>query len=150
MAALILFAASLLGGFIFPWWWPAVAAYAVGFWKPRRAGAAFLSGFAGPALAWAGLAAWMDQRNHHLLSARIAALFHAPDGWALIAATGVIGGMMGGLGAWAGFSLRAYARPHKPLAAVAPATEAPEGGAPDPDAMSESSRTDAEPEAPPV
>jgi hypothetical protein len=112
MAALMLFAAALGGGFLFPWWWPAVAAYAVGFWLPRRGASAFLSGFAGPAAAWAGLAAWYDFRNHHLLAGRIAALFHLPAGWLVVALTGILAGLMGGLGAWAGQALRAYVRPH--------------------------------------
>jgi len=112
MAALILFAAALGGGFLFPWWWPAVAAYAVGCWLPRKGSTAFLSGFAGPAAAWAGLAAWYDIGNHQILSGRMAVLFHLPAGWCLILATGILAGLMGGLGAWAGQALRAYVRPH--------------------------------------
>lgn len=115
MTALILFAAALAGGFIFPWWWPAVAAYAVGFWRPRSAWSAFLSGFGGTALAWAGLAAWLDQRNHHLLSGRMADQFRLPGGWALVLATGLIGGLIGGLGALAGQALRAYVKPLPPV-----------------------------------
>lgn len=108
---LILFAASLSGGFIFPWWWPAVTAYALGFWLPHRAGGAFASGFAGTALAWAAWAGFRDWRNHHLLSDRIAALFHLPAGALVLALTALVGGMVGGLSAWAGFCLRAYVKP---------------------------------------
>jgi hypothetical protein len=114
MAILILFAATLVGGYIFPWWWPAVAAYAVGFWIPRRAGAAMLAGFVGTALAWAALAGFLDWRNHQVLSSRMAQLFHLPSGYALVALTGILGGLMGGLAAWAGFALRAYLRPRLP------------------------------------
>lgn len=120
MTALILFAAALAGGFLFPWWWPAVAAYAVGFWRPRSSVSAFISGFGGTALAWAGLAALLDQRNHHLLSGRMAQLFHLPGGWTLVLATGLIGGLMGGLGALAGQSLRAYIKPFPPKPPDAP------------------------------
>lgn len=116
MATLILFAAALGGGFIFPWWWPAIAGYAVGFRYPRSAGSAFVSGFGGTAMAWAGLAAFLDQRNHHLLSGRMSELFHLPGGWALILATGIIGGLIGGIGAWAGQALRAYVKPLPPIA----------------------------------
>ncbi len=122
MATLILFAAALAGGYVFPWWWPAVAAYAVGFWLPRSAGSAFASGFAGTALAWAGLAAFLDWRNQHLLSGRIALLFHLPAGWATIALTGLLGGLMGGLGAWAGYALRAWLKPRGSGAASATET----------------------------
>ncbi|HKP96054.1 MAG TPA: hypothetical protein VJ385_09885 [Fibrobacteria bacterium] len=126
MALPILFAASLLGGCIFPWWWPAVAGYAVGFWLPRRGGAAFASGFAGTGLAWAAAAAFLDWRNHQILSGRIAMLFHLPSGLLLPALTGVLGGIVGGLAAWAGFALRAYVKP-RPLSADTAAGEAAAG-----------------------
>jgi hypothetical protein len=141
MTALILFAASLAGGFLFPWWWPAVAAYAVGFWRPRSAFSAFISGFGGTALAWGGLAAFLDQRNHHLLSGRMADLFHLPGGWALVPATGLIGGLMGGLGALAGQTLRAYVKPFPPKPPKAPkagAEAATEGAVPESGTASES------------
>lgn len=121
MALLILFVATLVGGYIFPWWWPAVAAYAVGFWLPRRAGPAFLSGFMGTALAWGCLAGFLDWRNHQVLSTRMADLFHLPSGIALVALTGILGGLMGGLAAWAGFALRAYLRPRFPETGTASA-----------------------------
>lgn len=125
MAFLILFAATLVGGYIFPWWWPAVAAYAVGFWISRRTGAAFLAGFGGTALAWASLAGFLDWRNHQVLSSRMAQLFHLPSGFAMVALTGILGGLMGGLAAWAGFALRAYLRPRLPETPVADAVGTP-------------------------
>lgn len=128
MAILILFAASLLGGYLFPWWWPAVAAYAVGFWLPRRAGTAFASGFAGAALAWTACAGFLDLRNHHLLSNRIADLFHLPAGALVPVLTGLIGGIMGGMAAWAGFALRAYVKPRASVAVTGPDSDT--GGAP--------------------
>lgn len=124
MAALILFAAALAGGFIFPWWWPAVAGYAVGYWYPRSAPTAFASGFGGTAPAWAACAAFLDLRNHHLLSGRMAELFHLPGGWTLILATGIIGGLIGGMGAWAGQALRAYVKPFPPKAGAGSAMTA--------------------------
>ena len=128
MAILILFAASLLGGFLFPWWWPAVAAYAVGFWLPRRAGSAFASGFAGTALAWAAFACFRDWRNHHLLSGRIAVLFHLPAGMLVPAVTALVGGIMGGLAAWAGFTLRVYVKPRLPATDAGGTTAVTEAG----------------------
>jgi hypothetical protein len=68
MAFQILFASCLLGGFLFPWWWPALAGCAVGAWFPRSSAAAALSGFLGAGLAWGGAAGWRDLRNHHILS----------------------------------------------------------------------------------
>jgi hypothetical protein len=111
MAILILFWISLLGGFFLPWWWPAMAAYALGVWLPKRAFGAFVSGFIGTALAWTAQAAFLDWRNHHLLSDRVASIFHLPSGYFLLTATGLMGGCIGGLAMWAGWSLRAYVKP---------------------------------------
>lgn len=98
----------LAGGFLAPWWWPALVGYAVGFWLCRSGGRAIVSGFAGTAAAWLALAAFQDWRNGHLLSSRMAALFSLPSPWMLLALTAVIGGILGGLGAWAGQALRAW------------------------------------------
>lgn len=111
MTLVLIFAATLLGGWVFPWWWPALAAYIIGYWFPKRAGNAFVSGFIGTALAWAAWAALLDWRNHHLLSGRIAGLFHLPSSLAVLGATGFVGGVIGGMAAWAGFSLGAYLKP---------------------------------------
>jgi hypothetical protein len=72
---------------------------------------AALSGFLGAGAAWAGAAAWQDIRNHHILSGRIASLFHLPGPIGAIAATGAVGGLMGAVGAWAGFALREWLLP---------------------------------------
>lgn len=120
MAFLAMFPLVLVGGFLFPWWWPALAGYIAGFWLGRDGGKAFLAGFAGAASAWLALAAFMDWRNHHLLSGKVAALMGLPSPLLLLLLSGVIGGLLGGLGAWAGQSLRAWVRQRKPAAAVEP------------------------------
>jgi len=111
VAGLLLLAGCWLGGYLFPWWWPALAACAIGAWLPRRAGMAALSGFLGAGAAWACSAAWQDFRNHHILSHRIAPLFHLPGPMGAIAATGLVGGLMGAAGAWAGYALREWLAP---------------------------------------
>lgn len=124
MAALILFAGAWLGGYVFPWWWPALAGYGVGAWLGRRASTAFLYGFLGAAAAWGADAAWQDWRNHQILAIRIAALFQLPGPLAPVAVTALIGGIMGGLGAWAGYALRAALRPLPPDPEPLPFTDA--------------------------
>lgn len=104
----VIFLLSLGGGFLFPWWWPALAAYAVGFWLGRSGGRSFASGFAGAGGAWLLLAAFMDWLNGQILSTRVAGLFHLPYAWMLLAATGLAGGLLGGFGAWAGHALRRW------------------------------------------
>jgi hypothetical protein len=104
----VLFAAALVGGFLFPWWWPALAAYAAGYWLGRTPWRAFLTGFLGTGLAWAALAAFLDWRNAHVLAHRMAGLIGVPAPWVLLVLTALVGGLMGGLGALAGQALRAY------------------------------------------
>lgn len=107
MGFVAIFLASLAGGFLFPWWWPVLPAYAAGFLIARRGFGAFLSGFAGTGAAWLLLAAFLDWRNHGLLSGRMAQMFHLPAPAFLLALTGLLGGVLGGLAAWAGQALRA-------------------------------------------
>ena len=106
-----MFLSTLICGWIFPWWWPALAAYAVGFWMAKRSDSPFFVGFTGTAVAWIAWAVYLDWRNHHLLSGRIAVLFHLPSAYAVLVLTGLIGGLTGGLAAWAGFSLGNYLKP---------------------------------------
>lgn len=107
MALTLMFVLALGGGFLFPWWWPALAGYGLGIWLGRKGSSAFLSGFAGTGSAWLVLAGFMDWRNHQLLSQKMASIFHLPSPFLLLAMTAIIGGLLGGLGAWAGQSLRA-------------------------------------------
>lgn len=109
--AVLVFAATLAGGWAFPWWWPVVPGLVAGAWRPGTARHPALTAAVGGGVAWAAVAAWIDWRNGGVLSARIAPLFHLPGGWALIAVTALIGGVTAALGAWAGLRLRgAYRR----------------------------------------
>ena len=112
MSMLIIFITTFFGGWIFPWWWPLVAGYAVGLWKPKTSVNAFMAGFIGTALAWFIPSCYQDFLNHHLLSKRIALLFHLPGSVSLLAVTLLLGGLLGGMGAWAGFALRHKIKPH--------------------------------------
>jgi hypothetical protein len=106
-----MFFSALIGGWLFPWWWPALTAYIIGFWFHNRASGAFVTGFVGTASAWLAWASYQDWRNHHLLAGRIANLFHLPSVAAVLAITALLGGLTGGFGAWAGFALGAYLKP---------------------------------------
>jgi hypothetical protein len=111
MALLLVFLSSLIGGWIFPWWWPALAAYAIGFWLPKRVGNAVASGFLGTAAGWLAWAAFFDWRNHHLLSGRVGELFHLPSVTAVLTLAAFVGGITGGMAAWAGYAMGAYLKP---------------------------------------
>jgi hypothetical protein len=116
----LMFLVCLLGGLIFPWWWPAVPGLLAGFWKPAQPVRGFLASAVGAGLAWFLVALWFDSRNHGLLSARIAPLFHLPGAGGLLLATGVIGGITAGLGSLFGTWFRRFwASLHDALVEVA-------------------------------
>ena len=116
----VLFLATLLGGPLFAWWWPAVPALFTGFWKPDKPVRGFFAALLGSGLAWAVVALWHDVRNDGLLSGRIAPLFHVPGSLGLIAATALIGGLTAGLGSLFGMWFRRFwASLHEALVEVA-------------------------------
>jgi hypothetical protein len=103
-------AVTSLGGFFFPWWWPAIPGLLAGFWKPGTPFRTFAASFAGAGLAWAAVAAYFEARNEGILSARVAPLFHLPGSAALILATAAVGGLTAGLGALLGDHFRRFWR----------------------------------------
>jgi hypothetical protein len=91
-----------------PWWSLAAVAFGVGFVMAPSGGA----GFGGAALSWLLPAAWLAYQNEGLLAHRVAQLL--PLGGspvALVAVTGVVAGLVGGLAALSGAWLRQAVRP---------------------------------------
>lgn len=107
-AALILTALlAYIAGIYLPWWSIAIASFAVAVLVHQKAGKAFLAGFLGVFLLWAGLAFWIDQQNEGILSKRIASLLPLHGNTILlIAVTGLVGGLVAGLAALSGSYLR--------------------------------------------
>ncbi len=104
---------ALLAGmaeWLAPWWSLAVVAALVAFLLKLRPGKAFLAGLLGIGLLWLGVVLWRDIPNGHILSARLAKLFKLPGYALFIAVTAVLGGLIGGLSAWAGAQLAIGAR----------------------------------------
>ncbi len=99
---------SFLAGIYIGWWWFfAVMAFFVALLVHQKAGKAFMAGFSGLFLLWAGLAYWIDMKNEGILSTKIAELL--PLGGSsllLILVTGVIGGLVAGFAAMMGSYLR--------------------------------------------
>ena len=110
LAALLLTSAlAFVAGLYLPWWSVAIAAFGVALLVPQFLGRSFLSGFLGIFLFWCSLSLWIDVKNEHLLSQKIADLFHlAGSSLLLILITGLIGGLVGGLAAMSGSSLRRH------------------------------------------
>ena len=96
-----------IAGLFLPWWSIAIIAFLVGLLLPQSLGRHFLSGFLGVFLLWLILALWIDSKNEHILSVRIAQLFHLGSAsFAMVLITALIGGLIGGFAAMSGGSLQ--------------------------------------------
>lgn len=108
IAAIILTALlAFISGLFLPWWCMAITSLLIALMVPQKAGNAFLSGFLGVFVLWAGLAWWIDMKNNGVLSKKIA--FILPLGGSslmLILVTGLIGGLVAGMAAMSGSFLR--------------------------------------------
>ena len=82
-----------------PWWSIAVVAFLVSLLTPRRPGRAFAIGFFGIAIFWLLAALISDVANEHILSRRMAQLFHLPGYFLFILVSALLGGLIGGMAA---------------------------------------------------
>lgn len=106
-AALLTAILSFISGLFLPWWGIAFVSLAVAALIHQKAWKAFLSGFLGVFVLWAGLAWWIDMKNNSVLSQKVASILPlGGSAWALILVTGFIGGLVGGFAALAGCYLR--------------------------------------------
>ena len=104
---LITLLVSFIAGLYLPWWSIALVAFLVGLLIPQRISYGFLSGFLGIFLLWFIIALWIDSKNESILSHKIAQLFPlGGSSFLLILVTAFIGGLVGGLAAMSGASLR--------------------------------------------
>lgn len=100
---------SLAAELYMPFWSVALAAFAVCALIPQKPFLSFLSGFLALFLLWAGLAWFMDDANNHILSTRVSTLiFKSPSPGLLVAMTGLIGGILGGMAALSASFLRKH------------------------------------------
>ena len=93
---------SAVAEYFLPWWTIAVVCFLVSLFVRQRPGRAFSMGFLGIALGWFVMAMLHDMANAHILSARMAALFHLPHYTLFVLVTVLIGGLVGGLSALVG------------------------------------------------
>ena len=98
---------SFVAGLYFPWWSIAIAAFASVLLIPLASARAFLAGFLGVFLLWFLLALWIDVKNQHILSKKIAEIFPlGGSSFAIILVTAFIGALVGGLAALSASFLR--------------------------------------------
>jgi len=94
-----------------PWWGFAITSFLVAVLVHQKGGKAFLSGFLGIFLLWAGLAWWMDMQNNGILSHKVAQILPLNgNSLLLILITGVVGGLVAGFAAMSGSYLRASSK----------------------------------------
>jgi hypothetical protein len=103
LTALLAFA----GGLWFGWWIIAAASFLIALLVHQKAGKAFASGFVGVFILWGILAWWIDMKNEHILSKKIAEVLPlGGSSFLLILVTALIGGLVAGFGAMSGSYLR--------------------------------------------
>lgn len=102
---------AFISGLFLPWWGMAITSLLVALLVHQKGYKAFLAGLLGVFLLWAGLAWWIDMKNNGVLSERIASVLPlGGNSILLILVTGLIGGLVAGLGALTGSYLRASSK----------------------------------------
>jgi len=81
-----------------PWWSVAPIGALAGWLFPQPATRGFFVAFLGGVLLWVSAAYLQDVPNEGVLSARIGTLFMGISRWHVLLITGVLGGLLAGLG----------------------------------------------------
>jgi hypothetical protein len=97
---------SLVAQFFLPWWIIAPVAFGLAFWKAFTARKAFTTGFVGIALGWLGYSLFIHLRTEGILTERIAHVLPLHNSLLLILMTVLMGGLVGGMAALAGYYCR--------------------------------------------
>jgi hypothetical protein len=92
----------------YQWWLIIVDAFVGALLLGKSGWQAFLSGFLGVGLVWAGQAFYLNTQNEDLLASKIANLFFLPNSLALLGITAFLGGLVGGFSALSAYSIRAF------------------------------------------
>ena len=97
-----------------PWCTIGICAAVVAMGLPLNRITAFLGGFTAIGLLWMVAATRIDVHTNSILSTKIAPLLGFQSSTLLILLTGLVGGMVGGLGALSGQQIRALLTQQKP------------------------------------
>ncbi len=90
-----------------PWWSVAFAGFLVAICIPVGAGRSFLAGFIAVFCLWAAMGFFISNANGHLLAHKVSLLILKADNpYMLMLVTGLIGGLVAGLGSLSGGLLR--------------------------------------------
>jgi hypothetical protein len=81
-----------------PWWTLAIGALAVSFMVGNKTGVSFAAGFIGVGVLWLGMAFYIDQTTHSILTEKVNKLLPLNS----FVLTTLIGGLVGGFAAMTG------------------------------------------------
>ena len=107
MLFLLILILSLILQFFLPWWIIAPIAFGLAFWKSRSGGHAFGQGFLAIFVLWVVMGLTHSIPNENLLASRVAEMLTLPSSsfnWIVVLlAAGLVGGLVAGFSALAGF-----------------------------------------------
>ena len=96
LSSVACFAIGIYGAL--PWWSFMITNFIVALAIPQKQWVAFLTGALGVGAIWAGLATGIDMANNHLLSTKVATILPLNGSYVLlIAITGIVGFLLGGM-----------------------------------------------------
>jgi glycerol uptake facilitator-like aquaporin len=90
---------------VMPWWICMLLSFIIILLLPMKGGKSFLAAALGTAIAYVFMSIQTDMANEHILSSKMAMLFHLPSYVLMIVVTALIGAITSGLGAWMGSAL---------------------------------------------
>lgn len=113
MQRVIIVIAAILLAFLLQWWLPwwsvALVGFLVGVFGATNTKNALLLGFLSIFLCWTIQAGWITMQNEGILASRMGILLGGAPGILLPFIGGIIGGLVGALGAWSGWLFRKWA-----------------------------------------
>jgi hypothetical protein len=99
---IITIAACFLFQIFFPWWTMAIGALGVAVVVGNKAWISFVAGFVGVGILWFGMAYYIDQTTHSILTEKVNKLLPLNS----FVLTTLIGGLVGGFAALTGALLK--------------------------------------------
>ena len=112
MLFLIILVLTIASSFFLPWWTLTMIAFGAAYFFGKKPGQGFFSGFAAIFVAWTILALIQTLPNNNILADRVAKLMQLHNWVFLLLATGLVGGLVGGMSALSGELIRkAFTKP---------------------------------------
>ena len=94
------------GELYLPWWSISIAAFLGGLFIKTKGVHALFAGFLGVAIIWLWISVRIDIETQSILTNKIAQLANSDNKYLVIAATALLGGLVGGISAWTGHNFR--------------------------------------------